>query len=72
MQLPPLDFADLSLLFATGAIILLVTTTILAAAHYDPIDFALDKRRLGYAAIVASILFLATVAIRIAGIILGT
>lgn len=70
MQLPPLDFTDASLLLAISAIILLITAELFSSSS-GLTDLTLNKR-LKNAAIASSILFMATVAIRIIGIIVGT
>lgn len=67
MQIP-LDFWNLSLWLAVTAIILLITAQ-LVSAYQGPATLRIDKKRLKNAALVMGILFLATVAIRIYGII---
>lgn len=71
MQLPPLDLTDVSLLLAIGAITFLIAA-VLFSSYEGLTDFTINKKRLENAAIAAGILFLATVAIRIVGIMLGT
>ena len=66
----PLDFWDVSLLLAISAIILLITSELLSPT-YGKINVLINKKRLKNTAIVVSILFLATVAIRIASIVLN-
>lgn len=67
MQIP-LDFWNASLWLAVTTIILLITAQ-LASAYEGQATLLIDKRRLKNAALVMGILFLATVAIRIYGII---
>ena len=64
-----LDFWDISLLLAITAIILLITSE-LVSPHYGKINILINKKKLKNTAITVSILFLITVAIRIATIIL--
>jgi hypothetical protein len=66
----PLGFWDISLLLAITALILLITSELLSP-YYGKITIVINKKRLKNAAMTASMLFLATVAIRIAGIILN-
>lgn len=70
LQLPPLDFTDASLLIAVAWIILLVTAHI-SPAFYGLTDSTIDMKKLENAATVTGAMFLATVAIRVIGIILG-
>jgi hypothetical protein len=67
MQIP-LDFWNISLWFAVSGIILLITTQ-LVSAHDGKATLLTDQRKLKTAAVIMGILFLATVAIRIYGII---
>jgi len=66
----PLTFWDISLLLAITAIILLITSEMLSPYH-GKINIRIDKKKLKNAAFAVSILFLATVAIRIVNIILA-
>jgi len=66
----PLNLWDISLLLATTAIILLITSELLAT-YYGKVNILINKKRLRNTAITVSILFLITVAIRVAGIILN-
>jgi len=66
----PLTFWDISLLLAVTAIILLVTSELLSP-YYGKTSLKINKKKLRNAALTASILFLTTVAIRIATIILN-
>jgi hypothetical protein len=66
----PLGFWDVSLLTAITAIILLITSELLSP-HYGKVNIQIDRRRLKNAAMTFSIIFLATVAIRIVSIILS-
>lgn len=65
----PLDFWNISLLTAITAIILLITSELLSP-YYGKINIQISKKRLRNTAIVFSIIFLTTVAIRIISIIL--
>ena len=67
----PMGFWDISLLFAITAIILLVTSELLFP-HYGKVNILINRKKLRNAAITFSIIFLITVAIRIATIILTT
>jgi hypothetical protein len=62
----PIDFGDLSILFAITAIILLITSELLSSYQRR---IVINRKRLRRAAIVFSIFFLITVSIRIVDII---
>lgn len=64
----PLSLWDASLLTATTAIILLITSEMLSP-YYGKINIAINKKKLRNAALAFSIIFLATVAFRIINII---
>jgi hypothetical protein len=66
----PLSFWDISLLLAVTAIILLVTSELLSP-YYGKTSLKINKKKLRNAALTTSILFLATVGIRIITIILN-
>lgn len=66
----PLNFWDISLLLAITAIILLITSEMLSPYH-GKINICVNRKKLKNAAFAVSILFLATVAIRIVSIILA-
>jgi hypothetical protein len=66
----PLNLWDVSLILAVTAIILLVTSEILSP-YYGTTNLKINKKRLKNSAITTSILFLVTVAIRIATMIYG-
>jgi hypothetical protein len=66
----PLDFWSISLWLAITAIVLLITSELLSP-YYGRINIRVNKKRLKNTALTFSILFLATVAIRIVGIILS-
>jgi zinc transporter ZupT len=68
--LPPLDFTDVSVALAAGALILLVTAE-LFPSYFEPNGFLVNKKRLQNAAVAAGILFLATVAYKIISIVLS-
>ena len=65
----PLSFWDISLWLAITAIVLLVTSEMLSP-YYGKINIRIAKKKLKNAAFAVSILFLATVAIRIISIVL--
>jgi hypothetical protein len=67
MQIP-LDFWNISLWLAVSGIILLITAQ-LVSAYDGKATLLIDQRKLKTAAVIMGILFLATVAIRIYGII---
>lgn len=64
----PLNFWDFSLLTAITAIILLITSEMLSP-HYGRVNIKINRKRLKNAAFAVSIIFLATVAIRIVNIL---
>ncbi|MGD0494769.1 MAG: hypothetical protein ABSB28_01860 [Candidatus Bathyarchaeia archaeon] len=66
----PLGLWDISLLLAVAAIILLITSELLSP-YYGTANLKISRKRLRNSALATSILFLVTVAIRIASIILG-
>jgi len=66
----PLNFWDISLLLAITAIILLITSEMLSPYH-GKINIRVNRKKLKNAAFAVSILFLATVAIRIISIIIA-
>ena len=67
MQIP-LDFWNISMWLAVSDIILLITAQ-LVSAYDGKATLLIDERKLKTAAVIMGILFLATVAIRIYGII---
>jgi hypothetical protein len=69
--LPPFTFWSISLWLAAAAIILLIAVQ-LASSYDGPATLLVNVRRLRYAALLMGLLFLATVAIRIYGIIVTT
>lgn len=69
--MPPFTFWSISLWLAAAAIILLIAAQ-LASSYDGPATLLVNVRRLRYAALVMGLLFLATVAIRIYGIIVTT
>lgn len=69
MQIP-LDFWNISLWLAITAVVLLITAQ-LVSAYDGPATLLIDKKRLRNTALVIGISFLATVAIRIYGIIVS-
>jgi len=66
----PLGFWDISLWLAVTAIILL-TTSELISPYYGQTNLLINKKRLRNVALTVSTLFLITVAIRIATIIIS-
>jgi hypothetical protein len=64
----PLGLWDISLLLAITAIILLITSEMLSP-YYGKTNIQINKTRLKNTALVTSILFLATVALRIISLI---
>lgn len=64
----PLGFWDISLLLAITAIILLITSELISP-YYGKVNIFINKKRLINVGLATSILFLATVAIRIISII---
>jgi hypothetical protein len=66
----PLTLWDISLLLAVTAIVLLVTSELISP-HYGTTNLKINKKRLKNAALATSSLFLLTVALRIATIILN-
>jgi len=66
----PLSIWDVSLLFAVTAIVLLITSELLSP-YYGRVNLKINRKRLRNSALLFSSLFLATVAMRIAAIILN-
>jgi hypothetical protein len=66
----PLNLSDISLLLAVESIVLLVTSELLSP-YYGAANLKINKKRLRNTSILMSALFLITVAIRIAGILLN-
>jgi hypothetical protein len=67
----PLSFWDISLWLAITAIILLITSELISP-YYGKTNLIINRKRLRNTAITISLLFLITVAIRIATIITTT
>jgi hypothetical protein len=65
----PLDISDISLLLALCAMVLLVTSELLSP-HYGRAGIKINRNKLKNTAIAFSILFLATVAIKIVNILI--
>lgn len=65
----PLDFWNLSLWLAVTAIVLLITSEMLSP-YYGKVKIRINRKRLRNTSFTVAILFLATVAVRIIGIIL--
>jgi hypothetical protein len=68
MQIPPITFDDISILLAVGAVVLLITNE-LSSPHYGLTNLTLNKKKIYNSAIVVSILFFVTVALKIFGIV---
>jgi hypothetical protein len=66
----PLTFWDISLWLAITAIILLITSELISP-YYGKTNLLINKKRLRNVSIIVSTLFLITVAIRIATIIIS-
>ena len=66
----PLGFWDISLWLAVTAIILLITSELISP-YYGKTNLLINKKRLRNVSIIVSTLFLITVAIRIATIIIS-
>jgi len=66
----PLSFWDISLWLAITAIILLITSELISP-YYGKTNILINKRRIRNVSIIVSTLFLITVAIRIATIIIS-
>jgi len=65
----PLGFYDISLWLAVASIILLATSELISP-HYGQTGLIMEKEYLRRAALILGVLFLATVAVRIYGIII--
>lgn len=70
MQIP-LDYWNISLWLAATAVTTLITAQ-LVSAYDGPATLLISAKRLKYAALTMSLLFLATLAIRIFGMITST
>ena len=66
----PLPFEDISMWLAITAIILLITSELISP-RYGKTNLVINKKRLQNAALTVSTLFLITVAIRVANIIVS-
>ena len=66
----PLSFWDISLWLAITAIVLLITSELISP-YYGKTNLLINKKRLRNVAIIVSTLFLITVAIRIATIMIS-
>ena len=64
MQLPPLTFIDISLLFMVGAIVLLVTAE-LASPYYGQTNLTINRQKLKNAAYATGAIFLITAVINV-------
>jgi hypothetical protein len=67
----PIDYWNISLWLAVTAITTLITAQ-LVSAYDGPATLLISAKRLKYAALTMSLLFLATLAIRIFGMITST
>lgn len=59
MQIPPLNFTDLSLLLVVSAVILLIMAE-LTSPQYGLTNLTIKKKKLQHAALATSLLFLIT------------
>jgi len=66
----PLSIWDISLLFAFTAIVLLITSALLTTYH-GKVNLKINRKRLTNSGLLFSSLFLVTVAMKIAAIILN-
>jgi hypothetical protein len=66
----PLSFWDISFWLAATAVVLLVTSELIAP-YWGKANILINKKRLKNTALAVSIVFLATVVIRVFGVILG-
>ena len=66
----PLSFSDVSLWLAFAAIILLITSE-MVSFYYGRINVQIDRKRLRNVALIVSILFLATIVVRITNMVLA-
>jgi hypothetical protein len=64
MQLPPLTFTDISLLFMVGAIVLLITAE-LASPYYGQTKLIINRQKLKNAAYATGAIFLITAVINV-------
>ncbi len=64
MQFPPISFTDVSLMFAIGAIVLLITAE-LSSVYYGQTKIILSTKKIQRVAVVVMFLFLISVAIRL-------
>lgn len=64
----PLGFDDVSLWLAIIALILLITSELLSP-YYGRINIAINRRKLRHVALITSLLFLVTVAVRIVALL---
>ena len=70
MQLPPLGFTDVSLLFVVGSIVLLITAE-LSSSYYGQTNLTINRQKLKNAAYATGIIFLITAIVRLITIILS-
>ena len=64
MQLPPLTFIDVSLLFTVGAIVLFITAE-LASPYYGQTNLIINRQKLKNAAYATGAIFLITAVINV-------
>ncbi len=69
MLLPPLTFDDTSLLLAIEAIVILITYE-LSSSYYGLTNLTVNRKKMRNVALIISVLFLITVAMKIIGIII--
>ncbi|MCW4024984.1 MAG: hypothetical protein NWF01_08120 [Candidatus Bathyarchaeota archaeon] len=68
MQLPPLVFTDVSLLFAVCSIILLITAE-LSSSYYGQTKLDCNREKLKNSAYAAGVIFLITAVMRMVGVL---
>jgi hypothetical protein len=68
MQLPPLNYLDVSLLLGLGVLVFLITLE-LSSSHLGLTSLAINRKRLRNVTIAVGALFLITVGIRVVGIL---
>jgi hypothetical protein len=66
----PLSFGDISFTIAVAAAMLLAASA-LFSIFYGRVNILIDKKKLRYIAIAFSLLFLSTVGLRVAGILMS-
>jgi hypothetical protein len=70
MQFPPIVFSDISLLFAVGAIVILIVFEV-GSPYLGKTNLILDRKKLKNAGLILSILFLITFVITTYNLLIG-